>query len=273
MGMYRCVQMTFWTDPKMIEEFTAEEKYFYLYLITNPHTNLTGCCEIGKKQMSFETSLTIQKIAALIKSLVNKGVIWVDPSTNEILLINYWKNNWTESDKYRKALLKQIGAVKSIKFRTYLMDRYEGKDMGMDTYCIDTECIDTSNTITITNTNTNNTITNTNKGGYRGEEISRIVDYLNRRCNTHYKPDSKETVKKISARLEEGFTEDDCYKVIDNMATAWGNDDKMKAYLRPQTLFEASKFESYLNRPAVARKNENSYLDIYEELKEENGWS
>ena len=52
MALYRTIQISFWTDTKIVDDFTPEDKYFYLYLFTNPHTNLSGCYEISKNQMS-----------------------------------------------------------------------------------------------------------------------------------------------------------------------------------------------------------------------------
>lgn len=51
----------------------------------------------------------------------------------------------------------------------------------------------------------------------------------------------------IEARLKEGFTYEDCVKVIDNKVADWRDDPKMSQYLRPKTLFNASNFEGYLN--------------------------
>ena len=51
MAIYRNVRLSFWTDNKVIDEFTPEDKYFYLYLLTNPQTNLCGCYETSYKSM------------------------------------------------------------------------------------------------------------------------------------------------------------------------------------------------------------------------------
>lgn len=45
--LFRSLYVNFWVDPKVEDEFTPEDRYFYLYLLTNPHTNLCGCYEIG----------------------------------------------------------------------------------------------------------------------------------------------------------------------------------------------------------------------------------
>ena len=75
--------------------------------------------------------------------------------------------------------------------------------------------------------------------------INIIVDYLNQKAGTSYKPNSKNTVKHINARLTDGFTVDDFKTVIDKKCAEWKGTD-MEQYLRPETLF-GTKFESYLN--------------------------
>ena len=49
---FRLVYTEFWQDPKVMEEMTPEDKYFYLYLLTNPCTNMIGVYRIVKKQMA-----------------------------------------------------------------------------------------------------------------------------------------------------------------------------------------------------------------------------
>lgn len=74
-----------------------------------------------------------------------------------------------------------------------------------------------------------------------------IIDYLNKKTNSHYRHTTKATQRIINGRLSENFTVDDFKRVIDIKTEQWLNDKKMSAYLRPETLFAASHFESYLN--------------------------
>ncbi len=129
MAIYRNVHLTFWSDAKVTDEFTPEDKYFYLYLLTNPHTNLSGCYEISLKQISREMGYTQESIEALIKrfSEVHK-IITYDKSSKEILLINWSKYNWTKSSKFITALEKEIESVKSERFREFLHNRLYGID-------------------------------------------------------------------------------------------------------------------------------------------------
>jgi hypothetical protein len=41
MAIYRTIHISFWTDTKVAVDFTPKERYFYLYLLTNPHTNIS----------------------------------------------------------------------------------------------------------------------------------------------------------------------------------------------------------------------------------------
>ena len=76
MAIYRTVHITFWTDPKVDDDFTPEDKYFYLYLLTNPHTTLCGCYEISMKQMVRETGYNEDTVKRLLKRMeYTHGVI------------------------------------------------------------------------------------------------------------------------------------------------------------------------------------------------------
>jgi uncharacterized phage protein (TIGR02220 family) len=49
----------------------------------------------------------------------------------------------------------------------------------------------------------------------------------------------------IKSRLAEGYSPEDLLNVMEYMFKEWANDYKMKKYLRLETLFNASKFQSY----------------------------
>lgn len=156
--MFRSVRTGFWTDSKVLDEFTPEDKYFYLYLFTNPHTNLAGCYEISIKQIVTETGYSRETVENLIKRFVEvHNVIRYEPTTKEILLINWHKHNWTSSEKYRKALKRHIDCVKCSNFKDYLTLLFE-KEGEADTVSIPYAYgMDTPNTLSNTNTNTKNT--------------------------------------------------------------------------------------------------------------------
>lgn len=87
-----------------------------------------------------------------------------------------------------------------------------------------------------------------------------IVQYLNQKTNKNFKHTSKVTQRHIRARLAEGFAVNDFKRVIDNKCNDWLRDQKMKEYLRPETLF-GTKFESYLNSKTTTTKQTGPYID------------
>ena len=105
MATYRNIQLSFWTDAKVADEFTPEDKYFYLYLLTNPHTNICGCYELSIRQMSIETGYSQETITRLLErfALVH-DVIRYSKANKELLVINWHKYNWTKSDKLKASI-------------------------------------------------------------------------------------------------------------------------------------------------------------------------
>ena len=137
-------------------------------------------------------------------------------------------------------------------------------------YSIDKDSIDKNNNIL-----SGEKSDNAEKKSF-SEEISKVINYLNDVLGTRYTTKSKSTNEKIKARLEEGHTVDDFKKVIDNKKRDWGNDAKMVKYLRPETLFRASHFESYLNdveNDAAKRKREEQEINERQNGEYGNHWT
>ena len=87
-----------------------------------------------------------------------------------------------------------------------------------------------------------------------------IVQYLNQKTGKNFKSTSKATQRHIKARFTDGFELDDFKQVIDKKCSDWLRDQKMKEYLRPETLF-GTKFESYLNSKTTTTKQTGPYID------------
>lgn len=160
MAIYRNIQMSFWTDTKVTEDFTPDDKLVYLYLLTNPNTNLCGCYEIAQRMIVNDTGLPANRVKTAMCNLERKHkVITYSTQTREMLIINWHKYNWTNSDKFRKPLEAQIKAIKNTEFREYLADIFKGMDTvsipygyRMDTTCMDTACMDTTVSVSVTDT-------------------------------------------------------------------------------------------------------------------------
>ena len=97
------------------------------------------------------------------------------------------------------------------------------------------------------------------------------IDFLNKKAGRKFKH-TETNITPIVARLKDGFTSKDIAQVIIYKVNDWNNDPKMSKYLRPETLFRPSKFESYLNEieaeKAVKEANPDHSSLINKEYKE-----
>lgn len=94
------------------------------------------------------------------------------------------------------------------------------------------------------------------------QQIKEVVEYLNIKANRNYRPGTTKTKSLISARLKD-YTVEDLKAVIDFKVGEWLENEKMNKYLRPETLFNETKFENYINElPSQAKeKSSQSYLE------------
>ncbi len=94
------VQLDFWNDPKIVEEFTPEDKYFFLYLLTNPKTTQIGIYRILKKQIAFDTGYSIESVNAIMDRFINHHkIIAYSNESREIAIINWGKHNFRKGGK------------------------------------------------------------------------------------------------------------------------------------------------------------------------------
>lgn len=79
----------------------------------------------------------------------------------------------------------------------------------------------------------------------RADEIASVIEYLNEKANRNYQAVPANT-KLVAARIREGATVEQLKAVIDAKVSEWEDDPKMSAYLRPETLFGATKYAQYV---------------------------
>ena len=241
MAIYRNINISFWTDTKVADDFTPEDKYFMLYCLTNPYTNLCGCYEISIKQMSKDLGYDSETIEKLLKRFTDiHKIISYNKSTKELLIKNWHKYNWTRSEKLDKPLLNEIKNIKTPEYQHFVSDLYNKRDTVSIPYLYP---MDTTVSVSVTDTVSDTDI----------DKIKEIISYLNDATGSRYKANTDKTKRTIHARLAEGFTVDDFKAVIDKKNQDWKGTEWEK-YLRPETLF-GTKFEGYLNQKIKRQAN------------------
>lgn len=129
-----------------------------------------------------------------------------------------------------------------------------------------------ANTNTNININTNikkNTNTKPPESG-AASSSSYLIKHLNEKAGTNYYV-TLSVEHLVSDLLDAGYTVDQMRTVIDKKCSEWLNDEKMRGYLRPSTLF-GDKFEEYLNAPiSLAQERENDASRKRDELSRQLG--
>lgn len=88
-----------------------------------------------------------------------------------------------------------------------------------------------------------NTYINTERYNVESD-AEKVIDHLNDRCGRQFRK-NKTTLKEVSARLKDGYSQDTLCAIVDLKAQQWENDKRMSRYLRPSTLFNATNCANY----------------------------
>ena len=129
MGIKRIVDTAFWTDGK-VDDFTPEDKYFMLYLLTNPFTTQLGIYEISVKQAAFHLGYSMDAVKALLERFENKyGIIVFSEETNEIAIKNFLRHSIIKGGKpVEDCIKKEMLKVKNKQLITDVFSHISDKD-------------------------------------------------------------------------------------------------------------------------------------------------
>ena len=243
MARYRYVHCKFWNDDTdVMENFTPEDKYFYLYLLTNPHTTQCGIYEISPKHMMNETGYNLDTVDRLIKRFeeVHQKIKY-DRETKELAIKNWARYNVTESPKVKICIERELESIKNKAFIGYVY--------GMDTQSQNKE---------------KEKEKRKEKEKERGNDTvsHEVLQYLNTKAGRNYQKVNAHT----TARLKE-YSKEDLMAVIDWKTLEWAGGDMAK-YLTQETLFSTKHFDTYLddarrNLAGVEKKAYDKYCEEF----------
>lgn len=114
MAVKRIVSTSFWSDSK-VDTFSPEDKYFMLYLLTNPHTTQLGIYEFSMKHAAFEMGYSVETVQALLSRFQDRyKIIRYCQDTGEIAIKNYLKHSIVKGGKpVLDCLKKELSQVKN----------------------------------------------------------------------------------------------------------------------------------------------------------------
>ncbi len=119
MAAFRKISVSFWSDS-FVGELTPEQKYFYLYLMTNDKTTQCGIYETSIRKMAFDTGYNTETIQKLLDFFQETNKIRWSKETNEVALLNWVKFNDSNSPKVLACIEKELKQIKNRVLIQYL---------------------------------------------------------------------------------------------------------------------------------------------------------
>lgn len=214
-----------------------------------------------------------------MKVLVAKQ--FVIPFESGVVVIKDWKiHNYIQNDRYKPSALPERDLINIQKDKSYTLK--------VDISDMDTKCIQD---VSIGKDRIGKVRLGKDRIGKDRIDILchvahddvdkshfEIIEYLNLKTGSKFKPTTKPYVQAIRSRLKEGYTVDDFKKVIDKKCREWKG-TKLEKYLTPKTLFAPSHFDTYLNSNEMASMTDterkvaelNALIDAVERGTDETG--
>ena len=179
---------------------------------------------------------------------------FVIPFESGVVVIKDWKiHNYIQNDRYKPSTLPERDLLNIQKDKTYTLKNDVSR---MDTECIQPVSIgkDRLGKVRLgkdrigkdrVGKDSIDTLCHVSHDIVDKSHIE-IIEYLNLKTGSKFKPTTKPYVQAIRSRLKEGYTVNDFKTVIDKKCREWKG-TKLEKYLTPKTLFAPSHFDTYLN--------------------------
>ena len=135
MGIKRIVDTSFWTDDKVVDLFSVEDRYFMLYLLTNPNSKQIGIYKLNFRIAGFETGFEVEKIKELVRKFEDEyKMIRFNYETGEIAIKNYLKHSILKGGKPVSDLIeKEIRGIKDKSLIQYVFESAIDSDITNET--------------------------------------------------------------------------------------------------------------------------------------------
>lgn len=184
---------------------------------------------------------------------------FVIPFESGVVVIKDWKiHNYIQNDRYKPSTLPERDLLNIQKDKTYTLKSDVSR---MDTECIQTVSIGKDRLGKVRlgkdrigkdriGKDSIDTLCHVSHDDVDKSHYE-IIEYLNLKTGSKFKPTTKPYVQAIRSRLKEGYTVDDFKTVIDKKCREWKG-TKLEKYLTPKTLFAPSHFDTYLNSNEMA---------------------
>ena len=129
MGIKRIVDRSFWTDEKVLNTFSPEDRLFMLYLLTCPDSTQLGIFKLNPRMAAFHLGYSTETIIVLLDRFESKyKLIKCSKQTNEIAIKNYLCYSIVKGGKpVFDLLVKELNSVQDVSLIEYIFKNLKSK--------------------------------------------------------------------------------------------------------------------------------------------------
>lgn len=126
----RLISTGFWNDDKVLNDFSPEDKYFMLYLLSNPYTTQLGVYHLPLKKAALELGYSLDSVMTLLDRFQNKyKIIRFNTETSEVAIKNYLLHSIVRGGKpVEDCLEKDLKGVKDVSLVGYVIEHLSNTD-------------------------------------------------------------------------------------------------------------------------------------------------
>lgn len=274
----------FWINEegKRLRSLGLESQVIAFYLFTNPHANMIGIYYLPVTFIAHETGISINEATKALITLCEINFCTYDEASEYIwvheMASTQIGHQLKPSDNRVKGIHDTYAALPKLPFLSKFFKKYaeafsltsslelsskplaskekenekENDKKKENTYLSGKLDVDSLNNLIIKNES--NSANNSSDTLIKSQALE-VLNFLNTKTGRAYRP-VEENLKLIIARIKSGATVMDCRQVIAKKTREWKGDEKMVEYLRPATLFNATKFEQYMGELVIPREEE-----------------
>lgn len=275
---YSKVLPKFWIGEtgKKIKAAGQETQLTALYLITSPHSNMVGIYYLPITFIAHETGIHHDSVKKALQSLIEIGFCSYDEEKEYVwvheMAVHQMGAQLKQNDNRVKSINKTCQKLPTLRF---LKQFYEKYSVSL--------CLEAHKNIKFEEAPSKPLLSQEQEQEQEQEKEQKkekafmsgkpdpvsltshdlqsqaleILDFLNAKTGRRYRAVDT-NLKLIKARLMSGVTVMDCRQVVAKKTREWRKDEKMSTYLRPATLFNASKFEQYFGELVIPASEENT---------------
>ncbi len=262
MARYRKIDCRIWNDAKF-HALSDHGKLVFLMLLTHPGMTALGAMRATVSGLAEELGWSTEAFREAFQEAISKGMAEHDPKACLIALPNFVKYNPPESPNVVRAWIGSLDLLPECKLKASVVASARGFVEGMSQGYREAfaeafakampnqeqEQEQEQEKDLLSGKPDDAAQSDAVHAGTKAQCVE-LLEYLNTRAGKRFRP-VEANVRLLAARLKES-TPDEIRAVIDAKAAEWRTDVKMAKYLRPETLFNATKFAGYVGELGAA---------------------